>query len=105
MSIINKINFVFVLFIVLVLGSLNARAQFIPETSDDRIFSAGAAKLDITSPLGSAPVVGGWAPAPAVHVNDPLHVRTLALNDGETTLVLAICDLLGVDRKSTRLNS
>ncbi len=68
------------------------------ETEDDRIFMAGAATLDITSPLGT-PVVGGWQPAPAVHVNDPLNVRVLALYDGETTLVFAVCDLLGIPQE------
>lgn len=68
------------------------------ETDNDRHFMAGAATMDITSPLGT-PVVGGWQPAPAIHVNDPLNVRTLALNDGETTLVFAVCDLLGIPQE------
>jgi hypothetical protein len=34
----------------------------------------------------------------AIGIHDPLHVRTLVLDDGVTLLVLAICDFVGVDR-------
>lgn len=61
-------------------------------------FRAGAATSNITPPLGEK-IVGGWAPIPAVNIHDELHVRCLALNDGTTTLVFAICDNVGIPRE------
>ena len=58
---------------------------------------AGAAKTNITSPLGT-PIIGGFAPFPAQEVHDELHARCLVLDDGQTRLALVICDLLGVHR-------
>ena len=80
---------------VLSLSDSTSRAA---ETGDDQVFKAGAAMMDITPPLGT-PVVGGWQPTPAIHVNDPLYVRVLALDDGETTLIFAVCDLLGIPQE------
>jgi hypothetical protein len=42
--------------------------------------------------------VGGFAPYPAEHIHDELHARCLVLDDGETRLVLVVCDLLGLHR-------
>lgn len=86
------------LFIAVVVAIPHDISLAATETDDGRVFMAGAATVDITPPLGT-PVVGGWRPAPAVHVNDPLNVRVLALNDGESTLAFAICDLLGVPQE------
>jgi len=58
---------------------------------------AGAAKTNITSPLGT-PIIGGFAPFPAQEVHDELHARCLVLDDGRTRLAIVICDLLGVHR-------
>lgn len=60
-------------------------------------FKAGAATSNITPPLGSD-IVGGFAPFPATHVHDELHVCCLVLDDGKTKLVFVVCDLLGLDR-------
>lgn len=59
---------------------------------------AGASVVDITAPLGMA--MGGYGArvGGATGVHDPLHVRTLVFYDGTTTLALAICDFVGVDR-------
>lgn len=62
-----------------------------------KTFRAGAATSNITPPLGN-PIVGGFAPFPATHVHDELHARCLVLDDGNTKLVLVVCDLLGIDR-------
>ena len=64
-------------------------------TLADNGFKAGAARLEITPPLGT-PIVGGWKPVPAAHIHDPLYVRVLVLSDGDTKLAFVVCDLLGV---------
>src|SRR6266511_359135 len=54
--------------------------------------SAGAATSNITPPLGCS-LAGGMTDRIATDVNDELHVRALALDDGNTRLAIAICDL------------
>lgn len=58
--------------------------------------SAGAAVIDITPGVGLP--MGGYGArvGVATGIHDPLHVRTLVLDDGANQLVLAICDLVGV---------
>lgn len=63
----------------------------------DGQLKAGAATSNITAPLGTLRV-GSFAPAPTLHVNDEQHARCLVLDDGKTTLVLVVCDLLGFHR-------
>lgn len=69
--------------------ALTARAATPP------VFSAGAAKSDITPELGTM-IVGGTDSVRAAHVHDPLHARALVLSDGRTRLAFVVCDLLGV---------
>lgn len=57
----------------------------------------GAATSNITPALGG-PIVGNFATPPATHVHDELLARCLVLDDGRTTLALAICDNLGLPR-------
>ncbi len=62
------------------------------------VFKAGAATSNITPPLGME-IVGNFAPRPiASHVHDELHVRCLALDDGETSLVFAVADTISLGR-------
>ena len=61
------------------------------------MFRAGAATSNITPPLGTLRI-GGFAPYPTTHVHDELHARCLVLDDGQTTLALVACDLLGFHR-------
>ncbi len=58
---------------------------------------AGAAKSNITPPLGGA-IIGGFAPIPATHIHDQLHARCLVLKRGDVRLALVVCDLLGIHR-------
>ncbi|RBP44239.1 hypothetical protein DES53_10458 [Roseimicrobium gellanilyticum] len=58
---------------------------------------AGAALSNITPEIGGL-VVGGFNPEPSTHIHDELHVRCLVLDNGETKLAFAVCDLLGADR-------
>ena len=62
---------------------------------------AGAATSNITPPLGGA-IVGGFVPFPSKHVHDELHVKCLALDDGKTRLILAVCDLIGIHVQVSR---
>ena len=85
--------FLFLIFPVILHG------QSTPFVSGEgRVFRAGAATSNITPPLGGG-IVGGWNTPPASHVNDELHVRCLVLDDGETRLVFAIADNVGINRE------
>lgn len=66
-------------------------------TTTENVFRAGAATSNITPPLGTLRV-GSFAPYPTTHVHDQLHARCLVLSDGETTVALVVCDLLGLHR-------
>lgn len=58
-------------------------------SAQEKVFKAGAATSNITPPLGMT-IVGNFAPQPiSTRVNDELHVRCLALDDGTTKLVFA----------------
>lgn len=61
-------------------------------------FRAGAATSNVTPFLGSG-IVGNWGVPPATHIHDELHARCLALDDGETRLVFAIVDNVGIVRE------
>lgn len=59
---------------------------------------AGAAISDITLPLGASN--GGVISrgGPAVQVHDDLHARCLALDDGQTQVAIAVCDMRMIGR-------
>ncbi len=59
---------------------------------------AGASTSDITPSLG-LPIVGNWDSPPATNIHDRLHVRCLALDDGQTKIAFAICDNVGIPRE------
>jgi hypothetical protein len=56
---------------------------------------AGAAAADITPKEFPLNMPGGFSPNPAQSAHDPLHARALVLDDGTTTLVMAVVDSLG----------
>lgn len=58
---------------------------------------AGAATSNITPSIG-LPIVGGFVPYPSENIHDELHARCLVLDDGQVTLALVVCDLLGFHR-------
>ncbi len=53
---------------------------------------AGVAKVDITPPLGISLTGTISQNPPAGSIHDPLHIRAIVLNDGRTTLAIAIVD-------------
>lgn len=85
-------------FLALLLGHyLTLQAQ--PASSTAKVFRAGAAMSNITPPLGAG-IVGNFGnPPPAEHIHDQLHARCLALDDGETRLVIVTVDNVGINRE------
>ncbi len=65
--------------------------------ADAKAFRAGAARSDITPPLGQK-IVGGFHPFPATHIHDELWAKCLVLDDGKTRLGIVVCDNLGMVR-------
>lgn len=64
--------------------------------------TAGADARTIQPDLGKPVYLAGFSRnRKATGTHDPLMVRTLALSDGSTTLVLAVCDLIGFARIDT----
>ena len=64
-----------------------------------RRLRAGAATSNITLPLGAANggVISRGGLATDIH--DEMHVRCLALDDGQTRVAIAICDLRMIGRE------
>lgn len=58
---------------------------------------AGAAKANITPPLG-LPLVGEWKNPPGSYVRHELFARCLVLDNGKTRIAFVVCDLLGFSR-------
>src|SRR5437879_3931246 len=56
---------------------------------------AGAAAVDITPKLFPLNMPGGFSANMATSAHDPLHARALVLDDGSTTLAMAVVDNLG----------
>ncbi|HEX6984274.1 MAG TPA: hypothetical protein VF170_02805, partial [Planctomycetaceae bacterium] len=61
---------------------------------------AGAAAVDVTPPAEWLPISvnGGFTARFLDKVNDPLHVKTLVLSDGATTIALGTVDSCVMDR-------
>ena len=62
------------------------------------MLTAGVSCLDITPPLGIA-LRGYFEERTASTVHDPLYVRSFVLEDGGRAVAVAVCDLIGVERK------
>lgn len=67
--------------------------------NDDGVFRAGASAVDITPPAFPVRVNGMFTERSAEQAADPLHARTLALNNGETTIVFCIVDTCMMPRE------
>lgn len=86
-------NLARILLILVAASSLIATSQETPEPA----FRAGAATSNITPPLGIS-ISGGMSDRIAADVHDELHVRCLALDDGQSQLVFALVDSCMVPR-------
>jgi len=62
-----------------------------------RVFKAGAAASNITPELGSS-INGGFQDGKALFIHDELNARCLALDDGNTKLVLVVSDSCVIGR-------
>src|SRR5204862_263515 len=58
-------------------------------------FLAGAAMSNITPEIGGR-LVGGFHPEISTTVHDELQARCLVFDNGETRMVLVVCDSLGL---------
>ena len=73
-------------------------AGFLPSGQPPQTLWAGAARVEMTSPVGT-PLAGYRRRhgRPSTGVHDPLYARSLALSDGERVVVLVSCELLIID--------
>jgi hypothetical protein len=62
------------------------------------MLTAGASELDITPPLGTG-MRGYFEERTADTVHDPLNVRSFVLEDDGAAVAIAVCDIIGIDRK------
>ena len=62
------------------------------------MFKAGAAQRDIT-PLTGVSLVGYFHDRKAVDVLDPLFVKAVVMDDGETRIAFVLCDLIALERE------
>ncbi|MFH1739769.1 MAG: hypothetical protein ABIH23_12225 [bacterium] len=63
-----------------------------------KTFRAGAAKISITPRLGIS-LAGHMQDRNATHIHDELHVRCLVLDNGDTRIAIAVCDLLALGKE------
>lgn len=90
----NLIRYVLVIGILMMVQPLMAQDNSVT----NRFFQAGAAKSNITPPLGE-PIVGNWDAPPADYIHDEIFARCLVLDDGETRLGLVLVDNVGVKQE------
>lgn len=62
---------------------------------EEKVYSVGFARLDITPPLG-IDIPGGWNKKVGEGVLDPLYVNAIAFGDGEKTAFILSMDMLGI---------
>jgi len=62
------------------------------------MLKAGVSSLDVTPPLGTH-MRGYFEERTASTVHDPLYVRSFALEDNGNAVAVAVCDIIGIDRK------
>ncbi len=84
--------------ILLLVAPLFVASIAFSEAEDSpRVFRAGAATSNITPDLGSS-INGGFQDGKAAYIHDELNARCLALDDGQTKLVLVVADSCVIGR-------
>jgi neutral ceramidase len=66
------------------------------------MLQAGAAKTDITPPVGMELTGFISRLQPSIGVHDPLYAKAVVLDDGKTKLAMVSCDLLALSRDSVK---
>jgi neutral ceramidase len=61
-------------------------------------FKAGAAKIDITPPLGTL-INGDFVPHYARYIHDPLHAKALVMQKGDTTVAFVVVDICSIKKE------
>lgn len=61
-------------------------------------FKAGAAKVDTTPPLGTL-INGDFLPHYARWIHDPLYAKALAMQNGDTTIVFVVVDIMSIKKE------
>ncbi len=84
-------------FLVAAAGSL-ATGLMPSSAAEKGDLRAGAARVDITPPLGVTLDGTIMRIGPAEKIHDPLHARCLVLDDGGTTLAITTCDATMISR-------
>ncbi|MGV3502577.1 MAG: hypothetical protein ACO1O1_02660 [Adhaeribacter sp.] len=95
----TPVFFFFLALLALLPGSLAPLQAQSKPAAPAKVFRAGAAMSNVTPPLGAGIVGNFGTPPPAEHIHDQLHARCLALDDGETKLVIVTVDNVGVRRE------
>ncbi len=65
----------------------------------ERVLRVGAHAMDITPTAFPVESAGSMTPRLATYANDPLHARCLVVDDGSTSIALAICDHCMIPRE------
>ena len=65
-------------------------------SAQEKVFKAGAARLDVTPFLGTGIVGNYGTPPPAKNIHDPLYAKALVLDDGSTRVAFVVVDNLGI---------
>lgn len=71
-----------------------------PAAGSARDVRAGIGVVDITPPVGFR-MSGYFSERLSTGTHDPLQAKALVLQQGQTTLALVLCDLIGVSRRVT----
>jgi len=82
---------------LLLLACLFAAATALPSPARAEL-QAGTATVDITPQQWPLAPRGSFSPRPTDSAHDPLHVRCLVLDDGKTSIVMAVVDSCMVHR-------
>ena len=64
----------------------------VPGLAADKVFQAGAARVDATPQHLPAVVNGSMIERLVEEVNDPLHVRAVVMDDGENKIAMVLVD-------------
>jgi len=77
-------------------AAIFAALSLLSSFASQPVLRAGADRSDITPPLGTVLPGGFTDSVTGIRVHDPLHVRTLVLDDGTNRVAIVVCDNVGL---------